>query len=315
MKAMFTTRPSARGTESGPSKAENLIRNMRPTAPADTKAEPAKYSFDPTEYLYKNLSEADADKLRTQQAAAHTLLVQHTTSAYDAGKTLLRASHIVNQYVSLAAGILVCLSSAEAFVEIIFGGIGLWFIGGLTQFYLFCFGLTIIVLEVPIMDKTTPVLKFKVMIDKWFRALSRLTARGIVYFTHAVLIINAQEDYSKFAILCGYFLFIAGFFTVAVGMLTTMDAFNLKELVRSQVDSNGNLMRGADQFTAADTDNNGHLSKDEVIKMVKKLQPLMTPLEIDAMWLIIDTNQDGSVSIEEFMLWYDRIEFSTEDLA
>ncbi|KAJ1637383.1 hypothetical protein T492DRAFT_317018 [Pavlovales sp. CCMP2436] len=148
MKAMFTTRPSARGTESGPSKAENLIRNMRPTAPADTKAEPAKYSFDPTEYLYKNLSEADADKLRTQQAAAHTLLVQHTTSAYDAGKTLLRASHIVNQYVSLAAGILVCLSSAEAFVEIIFGGIGLWFIGGLTQFYLFCFGLTIIVLEV-----------------------------------------------------------------------------------------------------------------------------------------------------------------------
>mmetsp|Transcript_48475 Transcript_48475/g.113420 ORF Transcript_48475/g.113420 Transcript_48475/m.113420 type:complete len:262 (-) Transcript_48475:131-916(-) len=193
MKAMFTTRPSARGTESGPSKAENLIRNMRPTAPADTKAEPAKYSFDPTEYLYKNLSEADADKLRTQQAAAHTLLVQHTTSAYDAGKTLLRASHIVNQYVSLAAGILVCLSSAEAFVEIIFGGIGLWFIGGLTQFYLFCFGLTIIVLEVPIMDKTTPVLKFKVMIDKWFRALSRLTARGIVYFTHAVLIINAQE--------------------------------------------------------------------------------------------------------------------------
>lgn len=57
--------------------------------------------------------------------------------------------------------------------------------------------------QVPIVERTQPVLIFKLFIDKWLRAFSRLTARGIVYFTHAILIVDAQEDYSYLGEVCG----------------------------------------------------------------------------------------------------------------
>jgi hypothetical protein len=61
------------------------------------------------------------------------------------------------------------------------------------------------------------VLIFKLFIDKWLRAFSRLSARGIVYWTHGVLVIDAQEDWSSLGEMCGYVLFLAGVFSMLVG--------------------------------------------------------------------------------------------------
>lgn len=161
----------------------------------------------------------DKEKLKQQAAQAQQLLLERTKTAYEGSKSLLRASHVINQYVSIVAGGLVAVSAVLAIIDILYkiGSTKNWFWGILTQVYIVAFGVAIIVLEVPIVERTKPVMAFKVFVDRWLRALSRLTARGIVYFTHAVLIIDAQHEFSRLGEFCGYFLFGAGIFSALVG--------------------------------------------------------------------------------------------------
>lgn len=263
-------------------------------------------------------SQIDQEDLRRQALQATELLREHGRTAYEGSKALLRGAHVINQYVSLAAGGCVCFSSAVAAMEM-FGLVGEnpWraLFGMLTQAYIFLFGLGIIVLEVPIVEKTKPVLAFKLWVDHWLRAFSRLTARGLVYFVNGVLIVDAQEGYSELGEFCGYILFAAGIFSIAVGYLTTQDVLRLKSNVRTQLDNNGQLLTAVDIFKAADTDHDGKLSKSEVLTMVKTQNPKMSELQVDALYISLDTNRDGKVSLEEFLVWYDRTDFSAEDLV
>jgi hypothetical protein len=99
------------------------------------------------------------DEKQLMQAKAQ--LTEHASTAYETAKTLLRTSHVINQYVSLAAGGLVCFSAVVAFLEVLVG----WterpllntIFGVLTQGYFFVFGAVIIILEVPIVERTKPV--------------------------------------------------------------------------------------------------------------------------------------------------------------
>lgn len=50
-------------------------------------------------------------------------------------------------------------------------------------------------------------------------------------------------------------------------------------------------------------------------QLVKRLHPQMSELQVDALYVSLDTNRDGTVTLEEFMVWYDREEFDAEDLA
>lgn len=50
-------------------------------------------------------------------------------------------------------------------------------------------------------------------------------------------------------------------------------------------------------------------------QLVHKLHPQMSALQVDQLYVSLDTNRDGMVSKEEFMVWYDRKEFAAEDIA
>lgn len=51
------------------------------------------------------------------------------------------------------------------------------------------------------------------------------------------------------------------------------------------------------------------------VQLVHTLHPQMSALQVDQLYLSLDTNRDGMVTKEEFMVWYDRKEFDAEDLA
>lgn len=55
----------------------------------------------------------------------------------------------------------------------------------------------------PIVEHTRAVMAFRLGVDKWLKVLMRRTARGVVYFTQAVLIIDTQVHYTKFGEYCG----------------------------------------------------------------------------------------------------------------
>ncbi|KAG8468778.1 hypothetical protein KFE25_007296 [Diacronema lutheri] len=316
--------PSARGAQladvTAASSRKPSLRGSATPAPAQTPAGP-RIILTPEQYAAlaarASPSEFDQERLRAHATAAQALLLERGATAYEAGKALLRTAHLINQYVSLGAGGLVCFSAGVAAVQIVTGlsNGGPWLFGLLTQLYIFLFGAGIIILEVPIVERTKAVLAFKLFVDKWLRAFSRLTARGFVYVTHAILIIDAQENFSYLGEVCGAILMGAGALSAMVGLLTTQDIFRLKASVRGQLDTQGNLMRAEAVFTQADIDRNGRLSKDEVLGLVKRLHPQMSELQVDALYVSLDTNRDGTVTLEEFMVWYDREEFDAEDLA
>lgn len=160
-----------------------------------------------------------------------------------------------------------------------------------------------------------PVLAFKVFLDKWLRAFSRLSARGLVYLTHGVLIIDAQSDISAIGVWAGSILFLAGLASSLAGVLTSFDILQLREKVRSQTGRNGVLLKAEQVFASIDTDKDGKLSKQELLMLARVNFPEMSSLEVDAMYMALDANRDGSVSLEEFMIWYERKSMSAEDFA
>mgnify|MGYP002803613071 FL=1 len=56
-------------------------------------------------------------------------------------------------------------------------------------------------------------------------------------------------------------------------------------------------------FSAADKDGSGVISKAELSLMMRRLHPEMTNKELDAMHKSMDKNLDGKVSFEEFQSW------------
>lgn len=165
-------------------------------------------------------SDSQAQKLREQADAARALMLERSRSAYEGSKALLRAGHVVYQYVVLGACGLVCFSSFQALMAVFFRKVQHRFSFGvavLTQAYFFLFGLTGILLELPLAEGVVPLLSFKLFVDKWLRALSRHTGRGFVYFVTAVLIIDAQSHYTRFGVTSGYLLLFAGVFSFAIG--------------------------------------------------------------------------------------------------
>jgi len=266
-------------------------------------------------YAQKGLAELDLGELQTRAAQAQALVTERAMTAYEASKQLVRASHVVNQYVSLGTGCLVILSAVLSFFGILAGEApGSWFLAVLTQLYIGLFGMSIVVLEVPIVERTQVVLQFKLWVDKWLRALSRLTARGFVYFTHAILIVDAQQGYSNMVgVWVGYALAIAGIFSMIVGYVNTADVLQLKMKVRMAPDSRGTVRTAENVFSMADKDGNGKLSKGEIQMLVKQHNPVLSDLELDVFFLALDANRDGTISKEEFMVWYDTNGFSPED--
>jgi len=56
-------------------------------------------------------------------------------------------------------------------------------------------------------------------------------------------------------------------------------------------------------FRAADTNNNGSLSKAEIGSLIRRLVATATKTEIDAMIREADSNRDGTIDYDEFVTW------------
>lgn len=62
-----------------------------------------------------------------------------------------------------------------------------------------------------------------------------------------------------------------------------------------------------EQFQSLDTDKNGVLDKDEFDRAIQELEPQMTKDRRARLWQEVDSNNDGSISLEEFVTWFFKV--------
>ena len=68
--------------------------------------------------------------------------------------------------------------------------------------------------------------------------------------------------------------------------------------------SDGRVEEIEELFEQNDTDGNGDIDFGEFTTLMRELDPQMPPASLEVGFRDIDTNQDGRINFDEFLVWW-----------
>jgi hypothetical protein len=192
------------------------------------------------------------------------------------------------KYLGFAAGILIMFISFMGFLSAVFGFAPVL---SLCYMYFFCAGALMAALEFK--DSFIPA-NVREKIRKEALFLYRPYGRAGFYFGVGLIMIS----------IGGVITPLIGLYTAAVGVYIyygSQQALKSLEQLRALGHDEG-LMR--QKFTEADKDGTGSLSPAEISGLCASLGTTLKKNELETAVFILDKNEDGKISFEEFKNWW-----------
>jgi len=191
-------------------------------------------------------------------------------------------------------GVATFFSGCFSFVFDLFSG---QFSAFLLSFWLFVFGLLIVLVEAKISAFQAHALP---VIEKYFQFLGIVEGRGffLIFVGLMGCSLITKGSWQNF------FTFISGICSILVGLLFIVQG--------KRAEGNLRLLRGkfTDEefvrktFHDCDVNNNGSLDLSELEQLCVRLGSLLTGQQLELVLMQLDKNKDGSVDVEEFVAWW-----------
>lgn len=192
------------------------------------------------------------------------------------------------KYLGFVAGIAIMFVSFMGFLSALFGFAPVL---SLLYMYVFCAGALMAALEFK--DSFIPM-SYREMIRKEALFLYRPYGRAGFYFVIGTIMIS----------IGGLMTPLVGIYTAGVGVYIyygSAQAMKSLEALRAQAHDEAHMLS---QFKTADLDGDGFLSPSELSNVCASLGTTLKKSELETAIFILDKNEDGKISFEEFKSWW-----------
>ncbi|CAM9662027.1 unnamed protein product [Ascophyllum nodosum] len=210
-----------------------------------------------------------------------------THKAEDKAHTLRNGTLSMKIFSYIAGVLLVALGFFSFFRHFLH----LRVIAAVVQVYMFIFGWAILVIEVR--SKLLPPIILET-IHKYFGFLTVVWGRGVFFIFVGTL---ALAEWKFLYILLGIYLVGLGAGMICWGLQASR---SLKGVVREMKDPA--VVEAT--FNKFDYNGNGKLEAVELGKLLESLGAEMKPAQLEAAVLLLDKDNDGYISLQEFQAWW-----------
>lgn len=193
----------------------------------------------------------------------------------------------------LGGAMLVILSSTEILGKILFFNV----VGALLDVYTFLLGIVVIILEGSTKNPLLPK-RFSETIHKYALILRYVWGRGALYFIAGTLQC-AQMGVAD--LLVGAFMSFVGIVYIVVGKRASEKLRQLKKSTVSEF-----TLRS--EFHAADATGKGKLNSQGFKVLDQSLGLGLSKQEVEAAFLVMDKDNDGLITYEEFEAWWNSLD-------
>lgn len=181
--------------------------------------------------------------------------------------------------------------------------LSLSFVNMLLSIYTSVFGVLICVLEAK--EFALPATYGK-MIEEYAKFLQFVWGRGCLYFFVGSLQLS---HFSFIDIVVGGLMCFVGVIYVLVGRSTALKLKELRESVHSEEDIRT-------LFDEVDVEHKGSLNREQFTYFMDKLGvAYLTHSEITTAYFLIDQDDSGDITCDNFMLWWNSWDFTTIEKA
>jgi Ca2+-binding EF-hand superfamily protein len=160
--------------------------------------------------------------------------------------------------------------------------------------YVFIFASVVALTEARI-EMCTCVRSYSTKAKNSLGFLNSVYGRGFFYVGVGALALS--HFWNPIFKVAGVALFVLGFANIYVGR----GANKLLDEVSSKITSEAAALK---LFELYDVDKNKKLDKNELGKLVQNMSSPLSPAQLEAAVRVMDSNQDGTVSQQEFMQWW-----------
>lgn len=192
------------------------------------------------------------------------------------------------KYLGFVAGVLIMFISFMGFMSSLFGFAPVL---AILYIYFFCAGALMSALEFK--DSFIPA-AYRENIRKEALFLYRPYGRAGFYFGVGIILIS----------IGGVVTPLIGIYTAAVGLYIyygSLGALNNLNMLRAQAHDESTMRA---KFAAADTDGNGYIEPAELAVVCASLGTTLKKNELETAVFLLDKNDDGKISYEEFRTWW-----------
>jgi hypothetical protein len=135
----------------------------------------------------------------------------------------------------------------------------------------------------------------------WCRVLSRVQGRGIMYILLGLMML-ARDNLGIPDWVCGFALIGVGVFSFLVSFWAKRKIQKIHTALVAGHENDPQAMQAA--FDRYDTDGNGSLSASELALVASSLGAEFSKNELVAVFDLLDRDNSGDVSFEEFSRWW-----------
>jgi len=227
--------------------------------------------------------------------AASEYVGAHKTEAYNfASEKAQQLKKMVEdgdgswKYLGFAAGLLIMFISFMGFLSSVFGFAPVL---AILYIYFFCAGALMSALEFK--DSFIPA-AYRETIRKEALFLYRPYGRAGFYFGVGLILISVG----------GVVTPLIGIYTAAVGLYIyygSLGALKSLNALRAQAHDEATMRA---KFAEADSDGNGYIEPNELAVVCAALGSTLKKNELETAVFLLDKNEDGKISYEEFKTWW-----------
>jgi hypothetical protein len=210
---------------------------------------------------------------------------------------LLKASCTAGAVCSSVVGLLGVINPFNIFMPMRY----------LMDVYLAAFSLVALAFEFP-HPRTAPVRKW---VEKWMRALSRLTGRGVFYiFLGSLSFAQLWESGGLgyfFAFLMGGIEVFAGCLCVYEGVQTSVKMAKAREALGGDGRGEGGKSEEARvraAFTKYDANKSGTMEAAELVTLCNDLGVQIDDAQAEHALNMMDADREGTVNVDDFLAWW-----------